>query len=103
MEKATKSQQLGDKTTAGDKGFSNPGSSGINVNGGAGKRQKVDKGENPELQVALKTWAARVLVKVPPTGPVPKFRKEYAEAFAEVLDLFPILKSMQVKDAIAWR
>ena len=72
------------------KDFTNPTDSNLDP-GLPTKKRKVDKDNNAELDVALTTWVYGTLDKMPEVGPIKRIVKQYAETFAEIKPVFPVL------------
>ena len=85
-----KSQQLGQKVTASEKGISEQLESNKSKNkGGLTKKQK--KEDNPELEVALRCVIWTMFKKMKQTGAIGPVRKLYSDTLLEVKQVFPIL------------
>ena len=85
-----KTQQLGQKISASEKGISEQLESNKSKNkGGLTKKQK--KEENPELEVALRCVIWTMFKKMKQTGAIGPIRKLYSDTLLEVKQVFPIL------------
>ena len=88
-----KSQQLGQKISAFEKGISEQLESNKSKNkGGLTKKQK--KEDTPELEVALRCVIWTMFKKMKQTGPIGPIRKLYSDTLLEVKQMFPILSEV---------